>query len=119
MKICYGCIGDSFLKGEVQAQSKRAKCGYCGNTRKSISLEELADQIHDVMEEHFKLTPSDRSGLPYAYDSEVGWERSGELVADVITNLADLDEKIAEDVRFRGRAYPTYGGHRNGGSGLS
>ena len=83
--ICHACIGDSFLNEEVRSGGKWAKCSYCGTMRESLSLEELANRIHEVLEEHFNLTT----------------ERLGEPVGYVIQEIASVDERIAEGVRKR------------------
>jgi hypothetical protein len=62
-------------------------------------LRELAARIEAVIDEHFETTPIDPSeeGLPY--DSEIDWTRSGEPIADVIAEIAQLEPEAAEAVR--------------------
>ncbi|MCY4133128.1 MAG: RES domain-containing protein [Nitrospira sp.] len=88
VRVCHDCIGDSFLADEVKEKGHRGLCSYCGKRRKALTLEELAERIHEVLQEHFKLTLN-----------ETPWRRSGYPVADLIANMAGLDEEIAEDVR--------------------
>lgn len=42
--ICYGCIGEKYLSSIVSRGGKRRTCGYCGKSRKSILIEEMADR---------------------------------------------------------------------------
>ncbi len=97
--VCYECIGDQSLASEVKAQCDPTLCRYCGKTGEAIALEDLADRIHDVLQEHFQVTP-DYPSEPYEHweASERRWERRGELAKYIIAEVADLDEKVAGDV---------------------
>ena len=92
--VCHDCIGDSFLADEVKEKGSRGLCRYCSKRRKTLSLDKLAERIHEVLQEHFKLTPSEPDGYEYAFT----WERRGYPVADVIADMAGLDEEIANEV---------------------
>lgn len=87
VRVCHDCIGDSFLADEVKEKGHRGLCGYCGKRRKALALEKLAERIHEVLQEHFRLTLN-----------ETPWRRSGYPVVYLIVNMAGLDEKIANDV---------------------
>ena len=100
--VCHECIGDEVLAEEVKEEGVLAKCSYCTRTNQTLPLREVADRIHEVVQEHFILTPSEPSGLDYVLMREgIGglWLRDGEFVADVIAKIAGLSEEIAEDVR--------------------
>ncbi len=86
--VCYDCIGDSFLADEVKEKGNRGLCSYCGKKRKALTLEKLAERIHEVLQEHFRLS-----------FNETLWERSGYPVIDLIADMAGLDEEVADDVR--------------------
>lgn len=88
VRVCHDCINDSFLANEVKEKGSRGLCGYCGKKRKVLTLKKLAERIHEVLKEHFRLSLN-----------EIPWKQSGYPVVDLIANLADLDEEIAEDVR--------------------
>lgn len=97
--VCHECIGDQYLASEVKAQFAVTKCGYCGEFREALTLENLADLIHDVLQEHYELTP-DSPDEPHEYmEWRVGkWERRGDPAEYTISEMAGLDEKVAEDV---------------------
>ena len=97
--VCYKCIDDQFLASEVKSQNNLTLCSYCGETRGGTTLENLADRIHQVLQEHFELTPGYPSE-PYEYmeASERRWERRGDPVESIIAEIAGLDEKIAGDL---------------------
>ena len=88
VRVCHDCIGDSFLADEVKEKGSRGMCGYCDKRRKALTLEKLAERIHGVLQEHFRLSLN-----------ETPWRRSGYPVVDLIANMAGLDEEIADDVR--------------------
>ncbi len=97
--VCHECIGNQFLASEVKAQCGPTICSYCGETREAVTLENLADRTHDVLQEHFELTP-DYPSEPYEYmeASEGKWERRGDSVEYIIAEIAGLDEKVAVDI---------------------
>ncbi len=98
-KVCYDCIGDPFLKEEVRSEGRRTTCAYCGKRRKSVSLDELADHIHGVLDGHFYLTPSEPEGIEYTMAKEFGWERRGDPVDLFISEIAGLEEEIVKDIQ--------------------
>jgi hypothetical protein len=65
----------------------------------SVSLDELSDRIRGVIEDHFNLTPDYPEGLEASLVSELGWERSGTPVEELIQEIASIDESIARDVK--------------------
>lgn len=99
MFVCHACVGDAYLKNTVRSEGARRKCSFCGKSRKSLSVSEFADIIHDVLQEHFYLTSSEPEGLDYLLAKEGHWERPGELVEDVIGWIASIDSPIAEAVK--------------------
>lgn len=97
--VCHECIDDQFLASEMKAQCASTLCAYCGGTREAVTLESLAERTHDVLQEHFELTP-DYPSEPHEYmeASEGRWDRRGETANYIIAEIAGLDEKIADDV---------------------
>ena len=97
--VCQGCISDEFLAGEVEQLGHLSLCEYCGETRATITMDALGDRIHDVINEHFRLTPGYPDD-PYEYFSykEGKWERRGYPVDFIITDLAGVDERVAKDL---------------------
>jgi hypothetical protein len=99
IRICSNCITDSFLSQKVRAEGEEATCSYCDETGSTITLADLADRIHDVLEKQFYPTPSEPEGLEYTLAKEGHWERSGDPIVDVIAEVAGLDGNISEDIR--------------------
>ena len=97
--VCHECIGDQFLASEVKAQCDLTECHYCGDSREAMTLENLAERTHDVLQEHFELTP-DYPSEPYEHmeASEGRWERRDDSVEYVIAEIVGLDERVAEDM---------------------
>lgn len=85
-QVCHECIDDEFLATKVREQGELGECAYCCNDRSVISLDVLGDRIHDVLHEHFRLTP----GYPEEpYElllyREGDWERRGDPVEQDIS----------------------------------
>jgi hypothetical protein len=98
--ICLRCVGDSFLREEIRAEGKLGDCSYCRATENVISLSNLADRIHSVLDEQFYVTPSEPEHIVDVELAKEGrWERSGDPVGEIIAEIAGLDEPIVEDIR--------------------
>ena len=97
--VCHQCIGDSFLANEVKDNGTPSQCNYCNQVCEAKTLRDLTDRIHDVLQEHFELTP-DYPDEPYEYylASQGNWERRGDPVDFVIAEIAGLDEELAGDL---------------------
>ena len=100
-RICSGCIGEEFLKADVEQTGDSQECNYCGKTAKSISIEELAHRVEAVLDEHYYQTPTEPEGIEYiAMKEGGGWERRGEPIVYVIAGMAEIDEEPAEHIRI-------------------
>lgn len=102
-RICSSCIGEAFLKAEVDRVGESAECAYCEKKGRTISIGELADYIASAFEDHFERTPTEPDGFEYAAlkdpENDYQWERKGDPVTYVIGDVAQIDEEPAEDVR--------------------
>jgi len=102
-RMCFACIGEQYLRGEIRGMGKRAKCSYCGKTRRSYSVGELAERIETAFEQHYVRTsdqPNDyQSMLLHDRESSYEWYRGGEPVTDAIMNAADIPQQAAEDIQ--------------------
>ena len=97
--ICHACIGDEYLSNEVETQGVTNQCGYCGEMRNSLTIGDLADRIHNALQEHYELTPDGPVDWYEHYKASEGeWERRGDPAEWVIAEAAGLDEKPAKDV---------------------
>lgn len=108
--ICHECIGDKFLAAEVKEQGNPSRCEYCGQTREALPLETLADRVHEVLDEHFELVPSEPTdGLGLFLQSKGLWPPDGDPVVNVISGITLLSDEIAEKLRkllHRSHDYP-------------
>ena len=100
-QICRNCIGDEFLAKEVKLRGAVRRCNYCGKRGKTLTVEDMADRVHTALSEHFELTPEDMTEpedfVQWAIRGE--WERRGDPVEGVISDVAGVSEAIARDVR--------------------
>lgn len=74
--VCHACVGDRFLMNEIRSDGQKRECQFCGKTRKAWPLYELAERVRNVIEEHFRVTPSDPRDEGFAYDKDMDWERT-------------------------------------------
>lgn len=86
--------------GLIMRSGTPAVCHYCSNNGLSISIEELSEHVERALDQHFVRTPSEPEGYEYYLQRETGdWDRSGEPVTQVIAEILEADESIAEDLR--------------------
>ena len=113
--ICHECIGEAFLAAEVKSQGLSGLCDQCGIVQGAITLWDLADRIHEVLKEHFQLTPP-YPDEPYEYmmANESLWERRGDPVKDVIGDLAELEPDIVDQIVALLSGQNAYGAMRAG-----
>jgi len=102
MKICYKCIGDSYLQVEIRTAGKSAECSFCNVRRKSVPINYMAERVRSVIEENFT-----------AHQDEYGAD-SGEPVAYLIANLTQVEQPIANALRAELSSRTAYGAHKNG-----
>ena len=98
-RVCHGCVGDPFLSAEVKDDGLRSLCSHCGETRQGMTLDELADRIHPVLQEEFVLTRGDPSRFGYSSIWDAPWDGLAEAVGDVIASMACVDYEIASALR--------------------
>lgn len=100
---CFRCVGEDFLKRDIQANGKRRKCSYCGKVGKSYSIGEMSERIETAFAEHYNRTSDQPTSFHYAMlaDKEINyvWYRDGEEVVYAIMNAADIPEEAASDIQ--------------------
>ena len=103
-RICHRCIGESYLKSEIEAQGTPGTCSYCGTHTRTYGVGEIAERIDNVFQEHFIRTSNEPSSWQYSMladkESTYNWERDGEPTVDAIMNAADMPEGAAGDVQL-------------------
>lgn len=98
--VCADCIGEDYLIDLISRTGMSAVCFYCSSNGPSITIEELSGHVERALDQHFVRTASEPEGYEYYVQRQTGhWDRSGEPVAEVITQILEADEAIAEDVR--------------------
>jgi len=97
--VCSDCIGDKILKEIVPSEGEPEQCTFCGTNANCLTLENLANQVHEVIEKNFYLTSNEPEGVDYHLAKEGLWERPGEQVHLVISRIAKVSEDIAEAIR--------------------
>ena len=115
--VCHRCVRDTYLATEIVRGGQLRTCTYCVERRQSFTLDELADRIHDVVIEHFRLTPDHPVDVDEFIDIAMGrdWERKGCPPTDLVAEIAGLEEAIAEDVVSLLSEEHSYSAVRGGG----
>lgn len=100
-RLCFDCVGEAFLRAEIEKHGRAGVCFYCGGDGKSFSIGEMADRIEAAFEQHLYRTPDEPSGIEYAMskNSDYDWERRGEPIAEVIEARALIEPAPAEDIQ--------------------
>jgi RES domain len=101
--LCYECIGEVYLRDEVQQHGQLDLCSYCGGRKKSYSIEDLAARIDQVFTQHYIRTSDQPNalerGLLSDREESYDWERRGESVVQAIANAAEIPDDAASDIQ--------------------
>ena len=98
--VCADCIGEDYLHEQIMRGGVVGHCDYCqSEDNPTIELDELAEQIHSVLEEHFQMTSPEPEGLDYIAAKHGYWEQPGDPVTHIIMNLIDSSEELAKAIR--------------------
>lgn len=102
-RICIDCVGDNYLKSQIEKARDEADCSYCSRTAATIEVGDLAELVHSAFESHFVKTPHEPSAFDYAMmndkESDYDWTREGYPVVDAIASTAEISDEAAEDIR--------------------
>ncbi len=99
--VCYGCIGDAYLKAEIKADGKRQLCGICGNRRRSIAFDSLCERVHQIVSEEFKRTASEPDNWALYKESDYDWEREGDQIEEILYEILECNESLIAAVKER------------------
>jgi hypothetical protein len=101
--LCFHCVGEAFLKSEIEAKGQEEKCSYCARTAKSYSIGEMSERIERVFDEHYIRTPDEPDSWQYtmAGDKESDYQgaRAGVPVVYAITDAAEMPVDAACDIQ--------------------
>ncbi|QQO14021.1 RES domain-containing protein [Bradyrhizobium diazoefficiens] len=101
--ICYACIGEQYLSDEVSAKGKQAKCSYCEKTRRTFSLDMVADRVATAFEQHYYRTSDQPNDYEHMLqrDKELSyeWSRHGDDVVYAIQSAAEISSDAAGDIQ--------------------
>jgi hypothetical protein len=93
-RLCANCVGEPFLRAEIEATGEEARCYYCETERKTLTISQFAERIEAAFAQHFERTPDQPES---SYESG-SWYRDGEPVIDAIAGAAEIDEAPAGDI---------------------
>lgn len=88
-RVCHQCVGEAFLRAEIQRTGSDGRCHYCEKQTGTWELGELADRIEHAFEQHYYL----------AQDSGYEGRRSGVETVDAVGGAAEVEPEISEDIQ--------------------
>lgn len=101
--MCMDCTGDVFLSKLIERDGEPARCSYCGNEADCITIDQFADLIEGVFGDYFEMTSNEPDGFQSHMladrESNYEWNRSGEPTANIIADIARVDEPVAHDAQ--------------------
>jgi hypothetical protein len=92
--VCHECIGDAYLKAEIQREEKLHTCVLCGKKERAVAFDELCDRVHKIVSEEFDPTASE----PESWTEE-DWEREGDAIDEVLTEILECGEPLVEALK--------------------
>lgn len=102
-KLCHRCVGETYLRDEIQRDGKRRKCSYCDRTAKSYLIGKMTERVETAFEQHYARTSDQPTSWQQSMlsdiESDYDWERDGEHTVYAIMNAADMPEAAAADIQ--------------------
>jgi len=102
-RICFKCVGESFLSRRIETEGTVTECSYCGDEDPSFDLKEMSDIVATAFEQHYQRTSDQPTSMQYAMlkdkESDYEWDREGEPVEDVIAAATSIPQEAATDIR--------------------
>jgi hypothetical protein len=94
--VCYGCLGDEYLRNSVRQNGTRTRCYFCFARRKCITIDELSGLVKKVLNENFKPGES----WPFYDDDDrfSHYHQDGEELSYIIGEVIEADEPVVEAV---------------------
>ena len=102
-QLCYCCVGEEFLKGNVRNTGKKRKCSYCNKVRKACDIGDMSEWIEEAFNQHYIRTFDQPTPFQYSMmsdrESRYVWDRDGEEVIQAIMDAAEIPEDVAVDIQ--------------------
>ncbi|GGK49374.1 RES family NAD+ phosphorylase [Aliivibrio fischeri] len=99
--VCTVCIGEEFLSQQINSLNVQT-CDYCNESFPCTRIRDISSQVENVLIKHFKRTPNSPESWQEAAlrDKEIDyeWYRDGDPLLDVICEILQVNQQIAEDV---------------------
>ena len=97
--ICCECISDLYLSRKVETECEVSLCLACsGKDNPAISVSEISNQIHRVIDTYFYLTKDHAEGYECHLEREGLWGRRGTEIDQVIQDVAGVSEVVSNVV---------------------
>ncbi len=114
--VCHNCIGDEYLREEVQESGHSKVCSTCQSYERAWPIEQITERIKRVLEKHYEPVPEWVEGYEHRMIEEglmSSDDREGSEVLELVSNIGLLDFEVAENV-VEALAIPYYWAIRDG-----
>jgi hypothetical protein len=94
--VCSACIGDYVLQAEILAGGAERCCSYCEENGVAVAIEQVSDRVDEV----YGALVGEAEAMPhFPNDSDrVEYRQSGSTPSEIVTEMLECDEDIANDV---------------------
>jgi len=101
--LCRLCIGDAYLRAEVRREGRKRTCSYCGESKRSYTVLEVAERVERVFDEHYVQTANDPDSFQQRVladpESRYDWSREGDPVVEAKMDSGKFPQEAAEDIQ--------------------
>ncbi|MBX5131265.1 RES family NAD+ phosphorylase [Rhizobium lentis] len=102
-RICYGCVGETYLSVKISKEGKRAVCDYCEKNRRAISIATMSELVDVAFQQHYRRSRMEMDGYEWAMhkdpESTFEFEPEGDPIDMAIMNAAEISEEAAADIQ--------------------
>ncbi len=93
-RLCSDCVFDVALQQRIVQEGTRATCSYCGENGHTLSINEIADFVKDLLQQFYEWVES-----AHTEEDAVLRTPQGQPVNQVIDSLVDARVSVAEEIR--------------------
>ncbi len=101
--LCFGCIGEGYLRQKVEREGALSVCSYCGQKSRCFSIKQMSDVVESAFQEHYRRTAAEPDYIQEMMhrdrEFDYTWYRDGDATAIAIAGAAHIDEQPAADIQ--------------------
>lgn len=90
--VCFDCVGESYVSGQIRSVGAPMDCAFCGGVRQSIPLAGLAELVNEGL--RWNIKEATEEPVIDAKSDKVYYELQGDLIRYTLGDTLLIDEPL-------------------------